>query len=550
MNGTSTEARAVAVDVGDEVATSNALANVEVAYYLVHSMAAGGGFREIDLRLASTFGRAASKAGVSRIIYVGALGNGPSSAHLESRHEVGLTLAAAGVAVVELRAAVVFGSGSISFEMLRYLTERLPAMVCPRWVRTRIQPIAHGDLLEYLEQSLYVVPGVYEIGGADVTTYRDLIAHYAHVRGLRPRRVFDIPWLTPRLSSYWVDLVTPVDRSISHALIESLVAEVVVVNSETAGESFSVVPMGIDRALSAALDDQDKRVIHSLFERNNGLIDGVYSVVTDIAIPANREGALVRDLEAIGGSFAWYGAAPGWMARILLGRLVGEHLRRRRPGAVTEGELVDWWRIAGVQSGELVLRSVGWFPGDAWLGYRASQGTLRQVAAFRPRGVPGFLYWKLLTPVHRVAFSGWLVTAFAERQGRTDGRGLRQKTASDALTAVTRSRERYYKNGLGGTPGNQWTEPHVGRSSRRSMTDHSTLPGERRGFESRPPLSEEAIERFSLDRSRGSTQADIQECRTEKAVFVSPRHDHLRLKDGRRTRKPRERAGSIPVRLH
>ncbi len=401
----STEARTVAVDVGDEVATADALAHVDVAYYLVHSMAGGGGFREVDLRLATAFGRAAAKAGVDRIIYVGALGNGPSSAHLASRHEVGPALAASGVPVVELRAAVVFGSGSISFEMLRYLTERLPAMVCPRWVHTRIQPIALGDLLQYLEQSLRVVPGVYEIGGADVTTYRDMIAQYARVRGLRPRLVLDIPWLTPRLSSYWVDLVTPVDRSISHALIESLVTEVVVVDPEPARRSFSVVPIGIDRALSAALSDQEKEVAHSLFERCNGLVDGIYSVVTDVAIPTGTADALAHDLQAIGGKFRWYGSMFGWMARIVLGRLAGEHLRRRRPAAMAQGELVDWWQIVRVTSGELVLRGVGWFPGDAWLGYRSAPGTLRQVAAFRPRGVSGFLYWKLLAPVHRVAFT-------------------------------------------------------------------------------------------------------------------------------------------------
>ena len=246
--------------MGDEGATANALAGVEVAYYLVHSMAAGGGFREVDLRLATTFGRAAAQAGVGRIIYVGALGDAPSSAHLASRHEVGSALAAAGVAVIELRAAVVFGSGSISFEMLRYLTERLPAMVCPRWVRTRIQPVALVDLLGYLEQSLHVAPGIYEIGGADVTTYREMISAYASVRGLRPRRIIDIPWLTPHLSSYWVDLVTPVDRSVSHALIESLVTEVVVVDPEPTRRAFSVTPMGVETRLAAALDDQDEEV--------------------------------------------------------------------------------------------------------------------------------------------------------------------------------------------------------------------------------------------------------------------------------------------------
>jgi uncharacterized protein YbjT (DUF2867 family) len=404
VSAISTDARAIAVDVGDEGATAIALSGVEVAYYLVHSMAAGDGFREVDLRLATAFGRAAAQAGVGRIVYVGALGDAPSSAHLTSRQEVGSALGAAGVVVVELRAAVVFGSGSISFEMLRYLTERLPAMVCPRWVRTRIQPVALVDLLAYLEQSILVAPGVYEIGGADVTTYREMISAYARVRGLRPRRIIDIPWLTPHLSSYWVDLVTPVDRSVSHALIESLVTEVVVVDAEPARRAFSVKPMGVERALAAALDDQDEEVTRSLFTRRNGLSEGVYSVVVDVAIPPGAEEVVAQDLGTIGGRFSWYGATPGWMARVVLGRILGEHLRRRRPTAVVSGALVDWWRIARVGSSQLVLRSVGWFPGNAWLGYSAGPGALHQVAAFRPRGVPGFLYWKLLAPVHHVAF--------------------------------------------------------------------------------------------------------------------------------------------------
>ena len=405
VGSASTNARTMAVDVGDEDATTDALANVEVAYYLVHSMASGDGFREVDLRLATTFGRASAKAGVVRIIYVGALGDTPSSAHLASRHEVGLALSAAGVSVIELRAAVVFGSGSISFEMLRYLTERLPAMVCPRWVRTRIQPIALVDLLAYLEQSLHVAPGIYEIGGAEVTTYREMIAAYARVRGLHPRRIIDIPWLTPHLSSYWVDLVTPVDRSVSHALIESLTAEVVVIDPEPARRAFSVTPLGVEGALAAALNDQDDEVTCSIFARSNGLVDGVYSVVADVVVPSGAEDDIARDLSTIGGRLSWYGAAPGWIARLILGRLTGERLRRRRPAAVVQGAFVDWWLVARVSTGELVLRSIGWLPGDAWLGYRVDRGFLRQVAAFRPRGVPGFLYWKLLAPVHRVVFA-------------------------------------------------------------------------------------------------------------------------------------------------
>lgn len=400
----STEARTIDVDVGDEVAITSALAGTDVAYYLVHSMAAGGGFRAADLRLATTFGHAAAEAGLSRIVYVGALGDAPDSAHLASRQEVGSALGDGGITVVELRAAMVFGSGSISFEMLRYLTERLPAMVCPRWVRTRIQPIALTDLLDYLEQSLNVDAGIYEVGGADVTTYRELISEYASVRGLRPRHILDIPWLTPHLSSYWVDLVTPVDRSVSHALIESLVAEVVVTDTEPTRRAFSVTPMGVESALTAALNDQADEVTRCLFDRRNGLVDGVYSVVVDLAVPPGVAEAAVRDLKEIGGTLGWYGAAVGWAGRLLLGRLVGERLRREKPEFLEPGALVDWWRIARTESGELVLRGVGWFSGDAWLGFRVKEGSLRQVAAFRPRGIPGFLYWKLLWPVHDLAF--------------------------------------------------------------------------------------------------------------------------------------------------
>ena len=395
----------VVVDLRDEMATVRALKNVDAAYYLVHSMASGDEFRDLDLQLATTFGRAASRAGVGRIIYVGALGDAPSSAHLSSRHEVGVALRSSGVDVVELRAAVVFGAGSISFEMLRYLTERLPAMVCPRWVRTRIQPIALCDLLSYLEQSLHVAPGVYEIGGADVTTYRDMISAYARVRGLRRRFILDIPWLTPHLSSYWVDLVTPVDRSVSHALIESLVTEVIVVHGERTQQAFSVVPMSVEGALVTALDEQDEEVARSLFQRSQGQRDGVYTIAVSVAIPTGLDDAVRRDVRTIGGTLRWYGAAPGWALRLILGRLVGEKLRPQRPEALVTGVLVDWWRIAHVDENQFVLRSDGWFPGDAWLGYRINEGSLQQVAAFRPRGISGLMYWKMLGPTHRMVFS-------------------------------------------------------------------------------------------------------------------------------------------------
>jgi uncharacterized protein YbjT (DUF2867 family) len=244
-------ATGLSVDVADGDALQHALAGCEVAFYLVHSLSVED-FRARDRQLAEGFGRVGAAVGVRRIVYLGGLGHDPSSEHLASRQEVGIALASGGVPVVELRAAVVLGAGSISFEMLRYLTERLPFMVCPRWVRTGIQPIASADIIRYLIAAIDVDPGVYEVGGADVTSYREMISAYALARRLRPRRIIDVPYLTPRLSSYWLDLVTPVDRRVSHALIESLGTEVVVHDQGRTDAAFGIEPMGLGDALLAA----------------------------------------------------------------------------------------------------------------------------------------------------------------------------------------------------------------------------------------------------------------------------------------------------------
>ena len=307
--------------------------------------------------------------------------------------------------MVELRAAVILGAGSISFEMLRYLTERLPFMVCPRWVRTAIQPTALRDMVEYLVRALDVEPGVYEIGGADVTTYREMIAAYADVRGLHRRGIVDVPYLTPRLSSYWVDLVTPVNSRVSHALIESLGTEVIVTDPERTAAAFGVEPVGVHDAIRAALDDQGAMLDDGLLERESGLADGVYAERVRIALEPGDASAIEADLDRIGGDLDWYGLAGGWRVRIALGRLVGERWPRRRAPVVAAGETVDWWVIVRRRAGELVLRAVGWLPGEGWLGWRVDADELVQVGALRTKGLPGFLYWKLLQPIHRKAFA-------------------------------------------------------------------------------------------------------------------------------------------------
>ena len=374
-----------------------------VAYYLVHSMAAGD-FRVRDRQLAEAFGRAAAAAGVERIIYLGGLGDAPESEHLVSRQEVGDALGAAGVVVVELRAAVVLGAGSISFEMLRYLTERLPFMVCPRWVRTAIQPIALPDVLEYLVASLDVDPGVYEIGGAEVTTYRDMIGAYAKARGLPTRVIVDVPYLTPRLSSYWVDFVTPVDRRVSHALIESLVTEVVVHDDARTRAAFAVEPMGVVDAITVALRAQGTAIDHELLASPSGLRDGVYTERVEVELAPELAAAVDADLDRIGGDLEWYGLVWQWRLRIGVGWLLGERWRVVKPPIIVAGAAVDWWSVAERSPHRMVLRGYGWAPGDAWLGYEIDGARFIQVGALRTKGVIGFLYWKALVPVHRRVF--------------------------------------------------------------------------------------------------------------------------------------------------
>ena len=352
-------------------------------------------------------------------MYLGGLGEDPSSEHLVSRQEVGAALGEAGVPVVELRAAVVLGAGSISFEMLRYLTERLPFMVCPRWVRTALQPIALRDVLQYLVGALDVKPGVYEIGGADVTTYREMIGAYADVRGLTRRLIVDVPLLTPRLSSYWVDFVTPVDSQVSHSLIESSSTEVVVARrrpgralrstsnrwaSVTRSGSRSTTRRPRSRAAcstgragcSTACTPTASRCRSTGWTRRRSTPTSTRSAATSPGTGCT----------GVGGR-----ASP-------FGRLVGERWELRRPRAVAPGEPVDWWVIVRRTTRVLVLRGVGWFVGDGWLGFRVGDERLVEVGVLRPKGLPGFLYWKVLLPIHHWAFSRQAVHRLERVRGR------------------------------------------------------------------------------------------------------------------------------------
>jgi hypothetical protein len=231
-----------------------------------------------------------------------------------------------------------------------------------------------------------------------------MIAAYATARGLRRRRIVDVPYLTPRLSSYWLDLVTPVDRRVSHALIESLGTEVVVLDQGRTDAAFAIEPMGLADALSAALDDQALELDRDLLRRESGLKDGIYTVRAVAPLSMGASTRLDADLERVGESYSWYGLAFAWRVRALLGRTVGEYWKLSSPQELVKGAAVDWWLVARRDPGMLVLRAIRWLPGEAWLGYQCTAHELVQVGSLRTKGIPGFLYWKILQPVHHRVF--------------------------------------------------------------------------------------------------------------------------------------------------
>ncbi len=403
-----------------------ALEGVETAYYLVHSMGSGGSFAEADRTAAAAFGRAALAAGVRRIVYLGGLGRGHLSEHLASRQEVGRILRESGVPTIEFRASIVIGSGSASFEMLRALVERLPVMVTPRWVGTRTQPIAIEDVLAYLVAALDYEPEgseVFEIGGADVCSYLDLMHEYADRRGLR-RHMVPVPVLTPRLSSLWLHLVTPVYAGIGRELVDSLRNETVV-NDRRALEVFPVRPRASSEAVARALANEDNEIAETRWSDEalapspgyGGARYGSRLVDSRDATVPRPPAAAFAPIQRIGGDTGWYVGNELWQVRGALDVLVGgPGLRRGRrdPVRIQVGDTIDFWRVEGFEQDRL-LRLVAEMkvPGRAWLQFEVEPdgeggSTIRQTAIFDPAGIVGLAYWYALWPIHDYIFGGML----------------------------------------------------------------------------------------------------------------------------------------------
>ena len=429
-------------DVLDPSALPPAMAGCDVVYYLVHSMGRGHDFADADRRAAENVGRAARDAGVRRIIYLGGLADPADdlSPHLRSRLEVGEVLRASGVPTVEFRASIIIGSGSLSFELVRALTERLPVMVCPRWVRTPAQPIAIEDVLDYLVAGLDLPADtgsrVFEIGGPDRVSYDGLMRAYARARGLR-RWMIPVPVLTPYLSSLWLGLVTPVYARIGRSLIEG-VRNASVVRDASACEVFDVRPRGLGEAIRRALANEDRAFAETRWSDAlavagiprswAGVRFGnriVASTEAWVPVPADEAFAPIQRL---GGDTGWYCCDALWRLRGALDLLVGGvGMRRGRPHPerLRVGDPLDFWRVEAIEPGRrLRLAAEMKLPGRAWLEFTvapAREGSrIRQTAIFDPVGLAGLAYWYALYPLHRLIFSGMLRSIAAQAR-RADG---------------------------------------------------------------------------------------------------------------------------------
>jgi uncharacterized protein YbjT (DUF2867 family) len=406
-----------------------AMTGANTAYYLVHSMGTASGFEETDRQAAENFAAAARAKGIQKIIYLGGLGSdlAPLSPHLRSRREVGEILRHSGIHVVEFRASIILGSGSLSFEMIRALVERLPIMITPRWVKVLAQPISIDDVLQYLRLAVDLpVNGshVFEIGGPDRMSYGDLMREYARQRGLR-RLMISVPVLTPRLSSLWLGLVTPVYARIGRKLIDSI-RHTTVVRDDAAMRAFPVRPVSVHDAIAHALRNEDREYSETHWSDalssagpvprwggvrfGNRLID---SRNIHVRVPPS---VAFEPIQRIGGSTGWYygnwlWSLRGWIDLLMGG--VGMRRGRRHSLQLKIGDTVDCWRVEAFEPGRrLRMTAEMKLPGRAWLEFEvtgdANSSIIRQTAIFDPVGLRGLLYWYSTYPLHQFVFSGML----------------------------------------------------------------------------------------------------------------------------------------------
>jgi len=409
-----------------------ALTNVHTAFYLLHSINYKANFGEIETEMAKRFATAAKAAGVSQIVYLGGIANDKKiSKHLSSRVETGKALASTGIPVMELRAGIIIGSGSASFEMLRHLTHRLPIMTTPKWVSNRTQPIAIRDVLWYLTEAANLtapVSGVFDIGGPEVLTYESMMQSFAKIAGLRKRIIIKVPVLTPGLSSLWIGFVTPVPTTLARPLVGSLISEVVADPTRNISKVIAPPPGGpsrIDDAIELALSRTNENAVDTRWSDAQVPTAPWQKAQSDPSWAGDR---IFKDtrvaetnkdiekvwaaIERIGGSNGWYGSDFLWILRGLIDRVfggVGLRRGRRDPLKLRVGDSLDFWRVEEVIPNEkLRLYAEMILPGKAWLEFKIEKldGKLKvtQEAIFVPRGLGGQLYWFFISPFHLLIF--------------------------------------------------------------------------------------------------------------------------------------------------
>ncbi len=446
---------------------STALDNIDIAYYFIHSLGASSDFHELDLTAARNFARAAREAGVQRIIYLGGLGNPEDklSEHLHSRQETGVALREAGVSVTEFRAAIIIGSGSGSFEMIRYLTDRIPFLISPRWVFSQIQPIAIDDVIDYLVAAIRVPESageIIEIGGPTILSYGDTMLTYARARNLR-RYIIPVPVLSPSISSHWVGWVTPLSPAIARPLIEGLRNNVVVRDNKAKMLFPDINPIDYPTAVRLALSDLGPDLLDTAWldaqvaqrEEEDPVVvlreEGLYIQRRYHRVHASPE-QVYRVFSGLGGDHGWLYADWLWrlrgLADLLLGG-IGFRRGRRHPDALVVGDAVDFMRVELLEPGCMVrLKIEAKMPGQLWLQYEAQarpdgDTQLVQTIFVDARGLLGLLYWYLTYPIHNALFRG-LVREIARRAESADpfDRASERATLKSRLLGIFRREKR------------------------------------------------------------------------------------------------------------
>ncbi len=413
------------VDFLDPDGLSKIPNDIDGAYYLIHSMSTFADYDVMEKKSAENFRMSMEKTRVKHVVYLSGIINDESlSKHLSSRKAVEQELGRGNYHLTTLRAGIIIGSGSASFEIMRDLVEKLPVMIAPRWLKTRCQPIAVKDVITFLVETLFhpqTFDRNFDIGGPDILTYKEMLLGFARARGLR-RRIMVVPVMTPRLSSYWLYFITSTSYRLATALVSSMKVEVVARNDEI-NHILNVQPLDFESSLQRTLSAIETNEVVSSWK--DSLISGriTRSLSAYINVPVNGcfvdhrsaevtdEQQTINNIWRIGGKTGWYYASWLWQIRGFMDKMsggVGLRRGRTHPDRIVAGDSVDFWRVlyANREEGRLLLFAEMRLPGEAWLEFRVADGILHQTATFRPRGLAGRMYWYSVMPLHHFIFRG------------------------------------------------------------------------------------------------------------------------------------------------